>query len=195
MPRALRPRAGRPARRRRSPAASPTRTNGFLLEPDEIREPAAADPGRGARAPRGIGPDGDGRRGLSDLAEVGRGAARARPARGDRQRRRGRAGNDQGPLRDGAAAAASARRARGRDALLRDGRGLHLPPRGVRARSRSACARRSRRAASTSSSSSAPARTSAARRRRCSSRWRAGAGCRGCGRRSRPSPATSAGRR
>ena len=35
---------------------------------------------------------------------------------------------------------------------------------------------------------SAPAPTSAARRRRCWSRWRAGAGCRGCGRRSRRSP-------
>ena len=53
-------------------------------------------------------------------------------ARRDRQRRRGRAGHDQGPLRDGAPAAAPARRARGRDALLRDRRGLHLPARGVR---------------------------------------------------------------
>ena len=42
---------------------------------------------------------------------------------------------------------------------------------------------------------SAPARTSAARRPRCWSRWKDGAGCRGCGRRSRPSSATSAGRR
>ena len=50
-------------------------------------------------------------------------------------------------------------------------------------------------AAARSSSSSAPAPTSAARRPRCSSRWRAGAGCRGCARRSPRSAATSARRR
>ena len=98
------------------------------------RDPRAAGaaPGRGARAPRGVRPDGDGRRRLPDLAQVGRRPARAVAAGRDRQRRRGRAGHDQGPLRDGAPPAAPARRARGGDALLRDRRGLHLPARGVR---------------------------------------------------------------
>ena len=48
---------------------------------------------------------------------------------------------------------------------------------------------------SPSSSSSAPARTSAARRPRCSSRWRAGAGCRVSSRLSRARSAISAVRR
>ena len=109
------------------------------------------------------------------------------PALRRRQRRRGRARDDQGPLRDGAAAAPHARGDADRHALRRGDRGLHLPARGVRDRARAApdpgargAARgRPPRRASRSSSSSARAPTSAARRRPCSSRWRAGAGCRG----------------
>ena len=97
-----------------SSAASRTPTNGFLLEPDDLRDAGEPDPGRSARAPRGLRPDRHGWRGLPHLAQVGRRAERARPARRDRQRRRGRAGDDQGPLRDGAAPAAPARRARRR---------------------------------------------------------------------------------
>ena len=44
-------------------------TNGFLLEPDEVRPPPALGPGRSARTARGIGPDGNGRRRLPDLAK------------------------------------------------------------------------------------------------------------------------------
>ena len=54
-------------------------TNGFLLEPDDLREPPDADAGRGGRASGGVRPDGDGRRGLPNLAQVGRRPARAVP--------------------------------------------------------------------------------------------------------------------
>ena len=65
-------------------------------------------------------------------------ARRARPAHRGRERRRGRARDDQGPLRDGAAAAPAARGDADRDALRGGGRGLHLPARGVRGVARAA---------------------------------------------------------
>ena len=131
-------------------------------------------------------------RGLPDRDEVGGGRARARSPLRRRQRRRGRAGDDQGPLRHGAPAAPDGRGDRARDARARRRRGLHLPPRGVCARScatgagaRGVPRRPGSWTGSRSSSSSAPARTSPARRRRCSSRWRAAARCRGSSLRSR----------
>ena len=135
MPRALRPRARRPARRRRRRRRHALDQR---LPARARRDPRAGgtDPGGGARAPRGLRADRHGRCRLPDVAEVGRRAERARPARRDRERGRGRARDDQGSLRDGAAAATHARRAGRSDALLRDGPGLHLPPRGVRHRSR-----------------------------------------------------------
>ena len=108
------------------------RTNSWLTEPDEVREPPdltpdeAAGPAGGGRSHR------DGRRRLPHVPQVGGRPRRARAARRDRQRRRGRAGDDQGPLRDGAAPAAAARGSRGGDALLRDRPRVHLPARGVR---------------------------------------------------------------
>ena len=194
VPRPLRPRAGRAARRRRRRRRHPLDER---LPARARRRPRAAepDPGRGGRASRSLRPDGDGRRRIPHLAQVGRRPARAGSARRDRQRRRGRTGHDQGPLRDGAPPAAPARRARGGDALLRDRRGLHLPARGVRHVASRAAGGDRRARASRRARRSAPARTSAARRPRCWSRWKGGAGCRGSGRRSRPSSATSAGRR
>ena len=113
-------------------------------------------------------------------------AARAGAARRGRERRRGRARDDQGPLRDGAAPAPAARGDADRDALRwrRRRASIYLREEYATARERLLGALDEFRAAgcstaSRSSSSSAPARTSAARRRRCSSRWRAGAGCRG----------------
>ena len=141
------------------------RTNGFLLEPDELRDPPDLIARRGAGAARGR------RRSPAWAAPASRRfrkwdavRARARAAGRDRQRRRGRARDDQGPLRDGASPAAAARGTRGGDALLRGRRGVRLPARGVRDL---ACApargdRRPR--AERARSSSAPARTSAARR-------------------------------
>ena len=71
------------------------------------------------------------RRRLPDLPQVGGRARLPRPARRDRERRRGRARDDQGPLRDGAAAAPARRGDRDRDALRGGRRGLRLPPGGV----------------------------------------------------------------
>ena len=53
-------------------------TNGFLARARRAARAARADPGGGGRAARGLRPDGDGRRGLPHLAQVGRGPARAR---------------------------------------------------------------------------------------------------------------------
>ena len=96
-------------------------TNGFLLEPDDIVEPPALPPDEVVARLEAAGLTGMGGAGFPTWREVGCGAPRARPAGRDRQRRRGRAGHDQGSLRDGAASAAAPRGARGRDALLRDG--------------------------------------------------------------------------
>ena len=127
----LRPRAGADGRRRDRRRRHP---------PDERlpararRPPRSAGTARrrGAPAARGGRPDGHGRCGLSDLPQVGRRSPRARATSRDRQRRRGRARDDQGPLRDGAAPAPPARGADRGDAVLRSGRGVHLSPRGVR---------------------------------------------------------------
>ena len=70
-------------------------------------------------------------------------AAEAGPALRRRQRRRGRARDDQGPLRHGASAAPHARGDADRDALRRGDRGAHLPPRGVRDGARPARSTRS----------------------------------------------------
>ena len=127
-------RRSRMRRRRRRAAASPTRRTASCSSRTRLARAARTlSPGRAcSQRLEASGPDRDGRRRLPDLAQVGGRPARARPARRDRQRGRGRAGDDQGPLRDGAAPAAPARRARGGDALLRDRRGVHLPARGVR---------------------------------------------------------------
>ena len=53
-------------------------TNGFLLEPDDVREPPNLSAGRGLETARGLRADRHGRRGLPDLAQVGGGASRAR---------------------------------------------------------------------------------------------------------------------
>ena len=121
------------------------RTNGFLLEPDDPRDPPALSPDEVLARLEAVRPDRHGRRRLPDLPQVGRRPPRARPAGRDRQRRRGRARDDQGPLRDGAPPAPAARGARRGDALLRGGRGVHLPARGVRDLARAA-ARGDRRA-------------------------------------------------
>ena len=75
--------------------------------------------------------------------EVGGRRARAGAALRRRQRGRGRAGDDQGSLRDGAPAAPHPRGDADRDALRRGDRGLHLPARGVRDGARAARWRRS----------------------------------------------------
>ena len=162
-------------------------------------------PGEGRRAARPR------RRGLPDGHEVGvhpAGQPEAQVPRG--QRRRVRAGHLQGhPADDGLAAHPR----RGRDHLgLRHPlpHRVHLRPRRGRARGAPAPAggprgllrglRRARTSwapATTSRSSCTPARapTSAARRRRCSTRSRAGAASRGCGRRSPRSPGSTPARR
>ena len=83
-----------PARARRAAQTPPE-----ALRRDEVLDDVA----------RGVGPDRHGRRRLPHPPQVGGGPPRARPARRDRQRRRGRARDDQGPLRDGAAPAPPAR--------------------------------------------------------------------------------------
>ena len=103
-----------------------------------------------------------------------------------RQRRRGRARDDQGPLRDGAPPASHARGdSRSRCASARPTRGTSTCARSTRRRAPGSstrspsCGAPAGSTGSRSSSWSARAPTSAARRRRCSSRWRAGGGCRG----------------
>ena len=75
------------------------------------RSRALRDLPRGAhrRGARGLRPLRLRRRRLPDRAQVGVPPPRARAARPRRERRRGRAGNDQGPLRHGAPAAPAAR--------------------------------------------------------------------------------------
>ena len=154
------------------------------------RWPFAPPRGAVTRADRGraedVGPHRLWGRWVPNRDEVGGGLARSRPALRRRERRRGRAGDDQGPLCDGAPATSDARGDGARNARPRCPGGLRLSPRGVRHRSQQVAARRSTsfapRACSTdcrSSSSSAPVRTSRARRPRCSSPWRADERCRG----------------
>ena len=136
---ALRGRLRRPLRSRAGADAG-RRDRRRRHAPDELVADRAGRAAGAARPPagRGAGPAGGGRphrdggRRLPDLPQVGGRPRRARAARRDRQRRRGRAGDDQGPLRDGAAPAAAARGSRGGDALLRDRPRVHLPARGVR---------------------------------------------------------------
>ena len=167
---------------------------------DAARRPAVERADR--RGAEGFGAHGVRRRRLPDRRQVGGGRERARAALRRGQRGRGRAGDDQGPLRDGAPAAPLPRGRGDRDALRRRAGRTHLHPRGVRAgsstgsrgRSKSSAPRGCSRAAR-SSSSLARAPTSRARSRRCSSRWRAAARCRGFARRSPLRSAISAVRR
>ena len=85
------------------------------------------------RGAQGVRPHRLRRRRLPDRRQVGGRRARAGPALRRRQRRRGRAGDDQGPLRDGAPAAPHARGDADRDAL-----------RARRRRASSTCARSTR---------------------------------------------------
>ena len=154
------------------------------------RWPFASPRGAVTRADRGraedVGPHRLWGRWVPNRDEVGGGLARSRPALRRRERRRGRAGDDQGPLCDGAPATSHARGDGARNAS----RSMHRRATSISARStplaRAGCCRRSTsfapRACSTdcrSSSSSAPVRTSRARRPRCSSPWRADERCRG----------------
>ena len=192
LPRPLRPRPGAAGGRGRSSAASPTGRTASCSSRTSCATCRSSSPDELLARLEASGLTGMGGAGFPAWRKWEAVRRRASAACRDRERRRGRARDVQGPLPDGAPAAARARGARRGDALLRDrpartstcARNTRTPVRG--------CRRRSPNAGSPSRSSSAPARTSAARSRRCSSRWRAAAGCRAFGRRSRPSTATSA---
>ena len=155
VPRPLRPRAGGDARRHdpaghgrggrhaRGERRALDRARAGRRDPRRLRAARRARGAAGralergrARGARGVGARGLRRRRLPDLPQVGDGRPVPRAARRRRQRRRGRAGHDQGPLRHGAAAA-SARRGHGDRGAVRRGRARdRLPARGVRDRAR-----------------------------------------------------------
>ena len=132
------------------------------------RWPFASPRGAVTRADRGraedVGAHGLRGRWVPNRDEMGGGLARGRPALRRRERGRGRAGNDQGPLCDGAPATSDARGDGARNASPRCPGGLRLSPRGVRHRSQPVAARDRR------VSRRGPARRAVARarrRRRC----------------------------